>query len=60
MNWSDAVEILANLCNQRVLVCERKPISPIGLGCLAVEQVGTTTITSQGSYSRVQIAEGIQ
>lgn len=60
MNWSDAVEILENLCHQRVLVCEWKPISPLGLGCLAVEQVGTTTITAQGSYSGEQIAERIQ
>jgi len=60
MNWSDAVEILRNLCNLRVLACEWKPISPIGLGGLAVKQVGTTTITAQGSYSGVQIAEGIQ
>jgi hypothetical protein len=60
MNWSDSVEILKNFCNRRVLVCERKPILPIGLGGLAVEQVGTTAITAQGSYSGVHIAEGIQ
>ena len=60
MNRSDTVEILENFCNQRMLVCERKPILPIGLGCIAVEQVGVTTIASQGSYSGVQIAEGIQ
>jgi hypothetical protein len=60
MNQSDAVEILKNFCNRRVLVCEQTPISPTGLRGLAVEQIGTTTITAQGSSSGVQIAEGIQ
>jgi hypothetical protein len=60
MNWSDAVDILRNSCNWCMLVCERKLISSIGMGGLAVEQVGTPTITAQGPYSGVQIAEGFQ
>jgi hypothetical protein len=58
MNWSDAIEILKNFRNWRVLACERKPISPIGLGTSRLSRSELPRLLRWRSYA--QIAEGIQ
>ncbi len=60
MNRSDAVEIIKNFRNPRVLVCEREAISPVWLGASRLSRSELLRLQRTRSYSDAQIAEGIQ